>query len=269
MCALCRYLNLSNTAYVIAFCRRYRLERPFRLRGPDTCKCGWSRVGLGKCCFDGDHDECDCQKQQWAKTLVHHTIVEALVRFLKDCGMVGVQSEYKYWDSARVGKDGTRRVPDVVCTHPHTQVEYVIDARIFWNSMSAGSMGYVAYAHTGWGAEEGERQKRASWDEAIKRRVALSAHDVRFVPFSIEAGGAWGPAAKRFFSDCLQLADSDRNVDLYHWSSGKFSSAWYDTLSILVAKGRAKIGAAASASDWPKRIRESQYTDHEDYTRGS
>ena len=108
-----------------------------------------------------------------------------------------------------------------------------------------------------------------SWDEAIKRRVALSAHDVRFVPFSIEAGGAWGPAAKRFFSDCLQLADSDRNVDLYHWSSGKFSSAWYDTLSILVAKGRAKIGAAASASDWPKRIRESQYTDHEDYTRGS
>ena len=58
-------------------------------------------------------------------------------------------------------------------------------------------------------------------------------------------------------------------VDLYHWSSGKFSSAWYDTLSILVAKGRAKIGAAASASDWPKRIRESQYTDHEDYTRGS
>ena len=54
--------------------------------------------------------------------------------------------------------------------------------------MSAGSMGYVAYAHTGWGAEEGERQKRASWDEAIKRRVALSAHDVRFVPFSIEAG---------------------------------------------------------------------------------
>ena len=75
--------------------------------------------------------------------------------------------------------------------------------------------------------------------------------------------------AKRFFNDCLQLADSDRNVDLYHWSSGKFSSAWYDTLSILVAKGRAKIGAAASASDWPKRIRESQYTDHEDYTRGS
>ena len=38
----------------------------------------------------------------------------------------------------------------------------------------------------------------------------------------------------------------------YHWSSGKFSSAWYDTLSILVAKGRAKIVADASASDGPK-----------------
>ena len=30
----------------------------------------------------------------------------------------------------------------------------------------------------------------------------------------------------------MQLADSDRNVDLYHW----FSSAWYGTLSILVAE---------------------------------
>ena len=99
-------------------------------------------------------------------------------------------------------------------------------------------MGYVAYAHTGWGAEEGERQKRASWDEAIKRRVALSAHDVRFVPFSIEAGGAWGPAAKRFFSDCLQLADSDRNVDLYHWSTAVESLSHRRTPTHAAEKGR-------------------------------
>ena len=59
----------------------------------------------------------------------------------------------------------------------------------------------------------------------------------------------WGPAAKKFFSECLELADTDRNVDLYHWSSGKFSSTWYD--------------------DWSKRIRDMQYTDHEDYTVGS
>ena len=82
------HLNLTNTAYVVAFCRRYRLERPMRYRGPDKCKCGWSRVGLGRCEFDGDHDECVCEKRQWARTLVHHTIVDALVRFLKDVGMV-------------------------------------------------------------------------------------------------------------------------------------------------------------------------------------
>ena len=62
--------------------------------------------------FDGDYDECDDPKRQWAKTLVHHTIVDALVRFLKGCGMVDVKKEYKYWDPAREGTDGSRRVPD-------------------------------------------------------------------------------------------------------------------------------------------------------------
>ena len=95
-----------------------------RSRGPDKCACGWSSVGLGKCVFDGDHDECDCPKRSRQKTLVHH--------------------------------------------------------------------------------------------------------------------------------DCLELADSERNVDLYHWSSAKFSSTWYDTLSVLVAKGRAQVGVAASSGDWSR-----------------
>ena len=91
----------------------------------------WSSVGLGTCVFDGDHDECDCPKRQRQKTLVHHALVAALVRFVKDCGMVDVSAEFKYWDPARVGTDGTRRVPDLLCTNPHTQVEYVVDVRIF------------------------------------------------------------------------------------------------------------------------------------------
>ena len=109
----------------------------------------------------------------------------------------------------------------------------------------------------------------ASWDEAIERRMAMSANDVKFVPFSIEAGGVWGPAAQGFFNECLKLAGSDRNVDLYHWSSAKFSSTWYDTLSVLVAKGRAKVSVAASEADWSERIREMQYADYEDHTVGS
>ena len=56
-----------------------------------------------------------------------------------------MQAEVKYWDPARIGTDGSRRVPDVTCTNPRTGVEYVIDARIFWNSMSEGPAGYTAY----------------------------------------------------------------------------------------------------------------------------
>ena len=82
----------------------------------------------------------------------------------------------------------------------------------------------------------------------------------------------FGDRLRRGFSTyvlCLKLADSDRNVDLYHWSSGQFSSTWYDTLSVLVAKGRAKVGVAAAAADWSKRIRDMQYADYEDQTCGS
>ena len=63
--------------------------------------------------------------------------------------------------------------------------------------------------------------------------------------------------------------ETESNVDLYHWSSTKFSSTWYDTLSVLVAKGRAKVSVAASEADWSKRICEMQYADYEDHTVGS
>ena len=68
----------------------------------------------------------------------------------------------------------------------------------------------------------------------------LSAGGVEFVPFSIEAGGVWGPAARRFFKECIALANDDRDIDLYHWSSPRFSATWLDTLSVLVARGRAR-----------------------------
>ena len=222
-------------------------------------------MGLGHNVFDGDHDEADCPKRGWSRTMVHNTIVDALCRFLKDCGMENVQAEVKYWDPARIGTDGSRRVPDVTCTNPRTGVEYVIDARIFWNSMSEGPAGYTAYTHTGAGAKWGEQQKQNSWAEALRRRRNLVAGGVEFVPFSIEAGGVWGPAAQKFFRECLALADDDRDIDLYHWSSTRFSAVWRDTLSVLVARGRAQVSVAAAVADWPKRIRDMRYVDHEDY----
>lgn len=248
------HLNMNNTAYVVAFCRRYRLERPHRLRGR-------TRDG-----FDGDYDECDDPQRQWAKTLVHHTIVDAIARFVRDCGMTKIRTEFKYWDPVREGTDGSRRVPDVTCLDPRTNTEYVIDARIFWNSMSDGASGYTAYQWTGWGATHGEQEKRTSWKKALRRRQAESTHHIEFVPFSMEAGGVWGPAAQKFFNDCASKADNlDRDIDLYHWSSAKFCSAWRDTMSVLVARGRAQVGVHAAKADWSKRIRDFQFMDYDDH----
>ena len=67
-----------------------------------------------------------------------------------------------------------------------------------------------------------------------------------------------------FFRDCVALANDDRDIDLYHWSSTKFSAVWLDTLSVLVARGRAQVGVAAATADWPKRIRDMRYADQED-----
>ena len=41
--------------------------------------------------------------------------------------------ELKHWDPCREGTDKSRRVPDVVCTQPHSGKQYVVDARIVWN----------------------------------------------------------------------------------------------------------------------------------------
>ncbi len=41
---------------------------------------------------------------------------------------------------------------------------------------------------------------------------------------------------------------------------------WRTTISVLVAKGRARVGVAASMADWPKRIRDLQFLDHEGHT---
>ena len=82
---------------------------------------------------------------------------------------------------------------------------------------------------------------------------------------SLEAGGVWGPAAKQFFKRCVAQADNqDRDVDLYHWSSAKFESTWRDTLSVLVARGRAQVGVHAAKTDWSRRILDFQYMDYDD-----
>ena len=36
-------------------------------------------------------------------------------------------------------------------------------------------------------------------------------------------------------------------------------------VTVLVARGRAQVSIAAVVADWPKRIRDMRYVDHEDY----
>ena len=102
-------------------------------------------------------------------------------------------------------------------------------------------------------------QSRAQ--SAFPQVPSLTCAGVEFIPFSLEASGVWGPAARRFFAKCLYLADDDRDIDVYHWSSAKFSSTWHDTISILLARGRAQVSVAASRGDWPKRTQDQAYSD--------
>ena len=118
----------------------------------------------------------------------------------------------------------------------------------------SSSGGYASYTTTGVGCLRGEAQKKRSWEKAMKRKLAEGYDDIEFVPFSIEAGGVWGPAARRFFDGCLDAANTDRDIDFYHWSSQSFGDFWKDALSVLMARERARIGLAASKGDWPRRI---------------
>ena len=62
----------------------------------------------------------------------------------------------------------------------------------------------------------------------------------------------------------MQADNQDRDVDLYHWSSAKFESTWRDTISVLVARGRAQVGVHSAKSDWSRRILDFAYMDYDD-----
>ena len=53
------------------------------------------------------------------------------------------------------------------------------------------------------------------------------------------------------------------------WSSAKFESTWRDTLSVLVARGRAQVGVHSAKTDWSRRILDFQYMDYDELCGGS
>ena len=62
-----------------------------------------------------------------------------------------------------------------------------------------------------------------------------------------------GPAAKKFFSECLDLTQQERDIDFYHWSAQRFGDVWKTAFSVLMARERARVALAASQGDWSKR----------------
>ena len=68
----------------------------------------------------------------------------------------------------------------------------------------------------------------------------------------------------RFEELYTMAVTQDRDVDLYHWSSAKFESTWRDTISVLVARGRAQVGVHSAKSDWSRRILDFAYMDYDD-----
>ena len=142
--------------------------------------------------------------------------------------------------------NGTRRVPDILCTSPDGLTDYVIDCRISWQVTSlTGNNGFASYTRTGCKAEAGEKEKQDSWDEAIQRRQDIAAAHVSFVPFSIEAGGVWGPAAKAFFEEAAFYNHyNERDIDRYHWNT-----ALCDTLTLKCHRAREGRGAGKTGPD--------------------
>ena len=113
-------------------------------------------------------------------------------------------------------------------------------------------------------SKEGERIKRKSWKDAIDERGGHAPTGVEFVPFSVEIGGVWGPAARNFFRESIALAHDARDIDLYHWSNQRFSDSWKSTLGVLIARERARVGMAAATQDWSRRINRMRDCDQEE-----
>ena len=197
----------------------------------------------------GDHDEGTCSKRQGMRTYAHNAWANTLVEFLKASGFINVQTEVLDWDGQP--SNGWRRVPDITCTAPNGVDNYIIDVRIAWNitTGSAASYGDVP----GKLAADGETSKRNRWKKAVAEHRDFT-ENTKFIPFSAEISGGWGPATEAFFNTCCQWAGNVRDVDLYHWSSASFKNFWMQTLGVCLTRERGKVGLAAAKGYWPKRI---------------
>ena len=100
-------------------------------------------------------------------------------------------------------------------------------------------------------ARAGEREKWKNWRQAVKRaqKAGRDESRVKFVPFSLEIGGMWGPAATEFFRLMESHRRNLRDIDYFHWSSQSWRDYWLDAISICLARGRGQIGTEVARTD--------------------
>eukprot|EP01051_Picozoa_sp_SAG22_P008523 SAG22_NODE_655_length_8104_cov_6.498438_2_plen_100_part_00 len=84
----------------------------------------------------------------------------------------------------------------------------------------------------------GEAEKRRSWRAAMRRHHAVATRpNVKFVSFSLEVYGTWGPAASDFFGQASAHIRNYCDVNYFHWNEANFRRYWSTTLSTIVARG--------------------------------
>ena len=77
----------------------------------------------------------------------------------------------------------------------------------------------------------------------------------KFVPFSVEIAGGFGPQAKEFVRMVVDWAGNVRDVSVFGWQAATFERYWMQQIGVLLVRERAKVGSAAAMGDWPRRAR--------------
>ena len=262
------HFNVNSSSYRVATSRRYRLRKPPITQAPAACVCGHNAGAVGPDPI-GDHEEANCSSLAGARTSTHNELARGLAEYLQECRFTNVRLEVTEWDpgdtdadpTARRARatpsngfdarrstrpDPTKRVPDILCTSPDGLTDYVIDCRISWNITTSG----VLYNDTGDLSIAGEAEKRRMWAAAMRRHHAVASRpNVKFVPFSLEVYGNWGPAATDFFEHASAHIRNYRDVNFFHWSEASFRRYWSTALAAIVARGQGDANCRHAHND--------------------
>ena len=71
-----------------------------------------------------------------------------------------------------------------------------------------------------------------------RHHAVASRSNVKFVPFSLEVYGNWGPAATDFFEHASAHIRNYRDVNFFQWSEASFRRYWSTALAAIVARGQ-------------------------------